>query len=84
FAGGGMGGDLPTIEAGADGIRLGAACVELGFVASNGEAKRKIAEGAVRLDDVVMDDPALLITLAPGESRKLSVGKKKHGVITKA
>ncbi|MEE4450351.1 tyrosine--tRNA ligase [Novosphingobium resinovorum] len=81
FAGGGMGGDLPTIEVGADGIRLGAACVELGFVASNGEAKRKIAENAVRLDDVAVDDPALLVTVPAGTSRKLSLGKKKHGIL---
>lgn len=81
FAGGGLGEDLPTIEVGSEGIRLGAACAELGFVASNGEAKRKIAEGAVRLDDEAMDDPAFLVTVAPGESRKLSLGKKKHGVI---
>jgi tyrosyl-tRNA synthetase len=81
FAGGGLGEDLPTIEVDGEGIRLGAACVALGFVASNGEAKRKIAEGAVRLDDVATDDPALLVTVPAGESRKLSVGKKKHGVI---
>jgi tyrosyl-tRNA synthetase len=81
FAGGGLGEDLPTIEVDGEGIRLGAACVALGFVASNGEAKRKIAEGAVRLDDVAVDDPALFVTVPAGESRKLSVGKKKHGVI---
>ncbi|WP_232492216.1 tyrosine--tRNA ligase [Novosphingobium kaempferiae] len=81
FAGGGLGEDLPTIEIDAEGIRLGAACTALGFVASNGEAKRKIAEGAVRLDDVAVDDPALLVTVPAGESRKLSLGKKKHGVI---
>ncbi|WP_404481017.1 tyrosine--tRNA ligase [Novosphingobium sp. BL-52-GroH] len=81
FAGGGLGEDLPTIEVDAEGIRLGAACVALGFVASNGEAKRKIGEGAVRLDDVAVDDPALLLTLATGETRKLSLGKKKHGIL---
>ncbi|KQM17474.1 tyrosine--tRNA ligase [Novosphingobium sp. Leaf2] len=81
FAGGGVGEDLPSIEVHAEGIRLGAACTALGFVASNGEAKRKIAEGAVRVDDAVMDDPALLLIVPAGESRKLSVGKKKHGVL---
>ncbi|MFS0848700.1 tyrosine--tRNA ligase [Novosphingobium panipatense] len=81
FAAGGLGDDLPVLEVGAEGIRLGAACTALGFVGSNGEAKRKIAEGAVRLDDTPMDDPALLVTVASGESRKLSVGKKKHGVL---
>ncbi|SFG04740.1 tyrosyl-tRNA synthetase [Novosphingobium sp. CF614] len=81
FAGGGLGGDLPTLEVDGEGIRLGAACTALGFTASNGEAKRKITEGAVRLDDVVMDDPGMLIALAAGESRKLSLGKKRHGVL---
>ncbi|WP_159975607.1 MULTISPECIES: tyrosine--tRNA ligase [unclassified Novosphingobium] len=81
FAGGGLGEDLPTIEVGAEGIRAGAACTALGFVASNGEAKRKIAENAVRLDDQLVEDVALLISVPAGESRKLSLGKKKHGVI---
>ena len=47
----------------------------------NSEAKRKIAEGAVRLDDVVMNDPGALITIPAGETRKLSLGKKKHGIL---
>ena len=81
FAGGGLGEDLPTIEVDAKGIRLGVACTVLGFAASNGEAKRKIAEGAVKLDDQIMDDPGLLVTVAAGDSRKLSLGKKKHGVL---
>jgi len=81
FAGGGMGEDLPTIDVDAEGIRLGAACTALGFVVSNGEAKRKIAEGAVRLDDEIVSDPAYLIAVDAGASRKLSLGKKKHGVI---
>lgn len=81
FAGGGMGEDLPTIDVGAEGIRAGAACTALGFVSSNGEAKRKIAEGAVRLDEEPVDDVGALIMVGPGESRKLSLGKKKHGIL---
>jgi tyrosyl-tRNA synthetase len=81
FAGGGLGENLPTIEVTSEGIRLGAACTALGFTASNGEAKRKIAEGAVRLDDAAMDDPGMLITIPSGGTRKLSVGKKKHGIL---
>ena len=81
FAGGGMGEDLPTLEVGAEGIRLGAACTAIGFAASNGEAKRKIAEGAVRLDDQPVSDPGMLIELAAGSERKLSLGKKKHGIL---
>ena len=81
FAGGGLGTDLPVLQVPADGIRLGAACTDIGFTASNGEAKRKIAEGAVRIDDEVVDDPGYLITLEPGTERKLSLGKKKHGIL---
>ena len=78
---GGVGNDLPTIDVPAEGIRLATACTQLGFTASNGEAKRKIAEGAVRLDDEALSDPNQLITVAAGASRKLSLGRKKHGIL---
>jgi tyrosyl-tRNA synthetase len=81
FIGGGIGDDLPVVDVPLDGIRLAAACTQLGFTASNGEAKRKIGEGAVRLDDEVASDPNMLITMAPGETRKLSLGRKKHGIL---
>lgn len=81
FAGSGLGEDLPTVEVDSEGMRLAGACTALGFAASNGEAKRKIAEGAVRLDDTVVDDPAMLITIPAGEIHKLSLGKKKHGIL---
>ena len=81
FAGGGLGEDLPVLEVRGEGIRLAAACTALGFAASGGEAKRKIAEGAVRLDDQPQGDPALLIALTPGEERKLSLGRKRHAVL---
>jgi len=81
FAGGGLGEDLPVLEVTSDGVRAGAACTAIGFTASNGEAKRKIAEGAVKIDDETISDPGLLIELVPGEERKLSLGKKKHGIL---
>jgi tyrosyl-tRNA synthetase len=81
FAGGGLGEDLPSLDIPAEGLRLAPACTAIGFAASNGEAKRKIAEGAVRLDDEPVLDPGFLIQLAAGESRKLSLGKKKHGLL---
>ena len=84
FAGGGLGQDLPTLDVPADGIRLAAACTEIGFTASNGEAKRKIGEGAVRLDDEPVKYPGYLITVPAGETRKLSLGKKKHGILRSA
>ncbi|MEO7563810.1 MAG: tyrosine--tRNA ligase, partial [Sphingomicrobium sp.] len=72
---GGSGENLPTLSVD-DGMSVLAALIGLGFCASNGEAKRKIAEGAVRLDDKVVGDPALVVT-----EGKLSLGKKKHGLL---
>jgi len=84
FAGGGLGDDLPVLNVPAEGIRLAAACTEIGFTGSNGEAKRKIAEGAVRVDDVAVTDPGYLVEVAPGAERKLSLGRKRHGILRSA
>ena len=81
FAEGGAGADLPTFRTG-DGISILAALTGLGFCASNGEAKRKIAEGAVRLNDVTVNDPALMLSAAD-EPLKLSLGKKRHGLLVR-
>jgi tyrosyl-tRNA synthetase len=77
---GGSGADLPSIRIGA-GMTVAQALTSLGFTASNGEAKRKIAEGAVRLGDVLVSDAATPIKVA-GEPVRLSLGKKKHGLVT--
>jgi len=74
---GGAGENLPILNI-RDGMTVAQALTGLGFTASNGEAKRKIAEGAVRLDDVVVSDPAQTATTG-----KLSLGKKKHGLLMK-
>jgi tyrosyl-tRNA synthetase len=79
FGEGGLGADLPTLSIG-NGTSILAALTGLGFCASNGEAKRKIAEGAVRLDDVTVNDPALVI-VGEDEPVKLSLGKKRHGLL---
>ena len=84
FAGGGLGEDLPVLLVPQGGIRLGAACTEIGFTASNGEAKRKIAEGAVRIDDEPVTDPGFLVEVAAGAERKLSLGRKRHGILRSA
>ena len=81
FAGGGLGDDLPTLSIGAEGMGITAICTAIGFTQSNGEAKRKVAEGAVKLDDVAVTDPSKLVVLADGETIKLSLGKKKHGIL---
>ena len=79
FASGGASADLPSLSTGGS-IAILAALTGLGFCASNGEAKRKIAEGAVKLDDQVVIDPAAVVTVA-GSPVKLSLGKKRHGLL---
>ncbi|GLR48583.1 tyrosine--tRNA ligase [Sphingomonas astaxanthinifaciens] len=78
FAGGGSGEALPSVSTGGE-IGVLAALVALGFCASNGEAKRKVAEGAVKLDGEAVNDIAAVITVT--SERKLSLGKKKHGLL---
>ena len=81
FAGGGLGEDLPVLSVGSEGIRVAAALTELGFTASNKEAKRKLAEGAVRVDDRVLTDPAEILLPEDGSEARLSLGRKKHAVL---
>jgi tyrosyl-tRNA synthetase len=75
----GSGENLPTLGTGAS-ISILAALTGLGFCTSNGEAKRKIAEGAVRIDDQIVSDPALVIQV-PNNPVKVSLGKKRHGLL---
>ena len=56
-------------------------CVELGFAKSNGEAKRAIQGGGIRVDDVAVTDEKLVITAPPSGTLKLSMGKKKHVLV---
>jgi tyrosyl-tRNA synthetase len=79
FEQGGAGDDLPSLHVPEGQIPIVAALVGLGFTASNGEARRKIAEGAVRLDGNVVDDPIFVVSL--DGPVKLSLGKKKHGLL---
>jgi tyrosyl-tRNA synthetase len=83
FAGSGAGADLPSLSVGAQGMRIGAVLAALGFTASGGEAKRKIAEGAVKLEGNVIADPVHLVLPVEGETLRLSLGKKKHALITR-
>ncbi len=83
FVGDGKGEDLPTLDIPVEGLRVGAICTALGFTKSNGEAKRKVAEGAVKIDDVVVTDPGQLITAQDGADLRLSLGKKRHAILRK-
>jgi tyrosyl-tRNA synthetase len=81
FAGSGAGEDLPTIATGPDGMRLAALLTDVGLTASNGEAKRKLAEGAVKLEGETVTDPGLLVLPGEGETLRLSLGKKRHALV---
>jgi tyrosyl-tRNA synthetase len=81
FEEGAAGEALPTLTVTGE-IGIVAALTTLGLAASNGEARRKLAEGAVRLNGVVIKEPTFQIALEPGEPVKLSLGKKKHALLT--
>jgi tyrosyl-tRNA synthetase len=81
FEQGGAGEDLPTLSIG-EGVSLAHALTQLGFTPSNKEARRKIAEGAVRLNDEAVTDAGLMIEFAD-EPVKLSLGKKRHALLVR-
>ena len=83
FAGGGAGEELPALSVGAEGMRIGAVLTQLGFTASGGEAKRKLAEGAIKLDGEVIKDPGFVVGVEDGAQVKLSLGKKRHAILTR-
>ena len=62
--------------------RSSQALTGLGFAASNGEARRKIAEGAVRLER--RRGRAIRRWSSRRRPTKLSLGKKKHGLLVEA
>ena len=82
FEKGQIGGDLPQVAAPAGGINIVDALRELGFAASNKEARRKLDEGAVKVDGVVIRNPQYRI-LGADDPVPLSLGAKKHGLVTR-
>uniref|UniRef100_UPI00325FD130 S4 domain-containing protein n=1 Tax=Sphingomonas sp. TaxID=28214 RepID=UPI00325FD130 len=81
FAQGASDENLPSLATGGE-IGVVAALVGLGFAISNGEARRKIGEGAVKVDSEPVSDPHLVVTVGDTPV-KLSLGKKKHGLLTR-
>ncbi len=65
------------------GLRVAAAFVRAELVASNGEAKRHIAAGALRVNDESVSDESASLTSADVRDGaiKLSLGKKKHALL---
>lgn len=80
FEEGAGGGSLPSINVECASISLVDAMTELGLAASKKEARRLIAGGGARVDDVAITDEnhQVLRCAAP---IKVSAGKKKHGLL---
>ena len=83
FAGGGAGADLPTLATDDDDLPIVTILIGLGFVDSKAEARRKIGEGAVRVSGEIVSDPMAVVETAD-EPVKISLGKKKHGLLTRS
>jgi tyrosyl-tRNA synthetase len=79
---------LPTFDIPRSELEKGwgvlSANVEIGFVASTGEARRQIRSGGIKVNDVAVTDEKRKLTLAdlsPEGVIKLSLGKKRHALI---
>jgi tyrosyl-tRNA synthetase len=82
---------LPTVDiARAElegGLGVLAAFVKAGLVASNGEARRQIKNGGLRMNDDAVTDEKMMLTpahLTPQGVIKLSLGKKRHVLLKPA
>lgn len=85
FEQGDAGGNLPEIKADLNaGIGVLDAFLQIGFVASKGEARRLIKQAGLKINDKPVNDENYRITTADlVDGRvKLSQGKKKHGLLT--
>jgi tyrosyl-tRNA synthetase len=83
--------NLPTVEISRAELEAGAGVLALfvkaGLVASNGEARRQIKGGGLRVNDVVVTDEKMMLTpshLTPEGVIKLSLGKKRHVLLRPA
>ena len=87
FEQGGVGDDLPHFAVTDAELAAGTGIVQLivraGLAASGKDAKRLIAEGGARLNDVVVMDAGLRVAAAD-LPLKLTAGKKRHAMITRA
>ncbi|WP_458761104.1 tyrosine--tRNA ligase [Afipia sp. TerB] len=77
--------DLPTLEVSASELASGIGVVGLfvkaGLVASNGEARRQIKGGGLRVNDAPVTDEKMSLSkadLTPEGVVKLSMGRKRH------
>ena len=85
FERGGVGDDLPTVifdsnDVG-DAISIVQLFVKSGLSGSGKDAKRLIADGGARLDDVAVTDASFMVSADQlRTSVKLSAGKKRHAI----
>jgi tyrosyl-tRNA synthetase len=83
FEAGAAGVALPTLTLAADRVSLVEALVGLGLAASKAEARRLIAQGGARIDGETATDVDAMVELG-ATPRRLSAGRKRHGVVTRA
>jgi tyrosyl-tRNA synthetase len=83
--------NLPTVEISGTELEAGAGVLALfvkaGLVASNGEARRQIKGGGLRVNDAAVTDEKMMLRLAdltPEGVIKLSLGKKRHVLLKPA
>jgi len=86
FEKGGVGDDLPTLELSAadigDGISFTQLLVRSGLVSSGKDAKRAIAGGGARLNDVMVNDAGMMLTSTDiAATPKISSSKKRHALV---
>jgi len=91
FEEGALADTLPTVGADKAALEAGVGILSLlvtaGLAASNGEARRHIQGGAVRINDQSVSDDRRMVTLqdlSPENVVKLSLGKKKHVLVRPA
>jgi len=82
---------LPTVEISQSELQAGfgvlAAFVKAGLVTSNGEARRQIKGGGLRINDTPVTDERMVLTaanLTPEGVVKLSLGRKRHVLLKPA
>ncbi len=84
FEKGGIGDDLPTFAVSdaelAEGLGIVQLLVRSGLAASGKDAKRLIAEGGARMNDVMVTDAGWRVAAA-NLPLKLTAGKKRHALI---
>ncbi|MEM9249235.1 MAG: tyrosine--tRNA ligase [Pseudomonadota bacterium] len=86
FESGGQGDSLPRLELGSDDVAGGISIVQLivraGLTKTGKEAKRLIADKGARVDDELVTDAGMTLTVEALQSPvKLSAGKKRHALV---